>query len=566
MNIKSKIYCDVLVIGSGIAGIRAAVEASSRGAKVVMVSKGKAGYTGSTFYPNTPLWGPNTVCDKNDEDIFYNEIIQTGYGAAIPRLAEVFAQNTKNSVTWLDALGFGTSCAKDMGSDEKPCFGKSTRSIYTRVNTMAGARKTLLRHVEKHDIERLENVTITDLYIEDSRCCGAVGVDRFDEFIIFESKTTVLATGGAESLWKHNSLTEDIEGNGYSLLLKEGAKCCNLEYIQFIPAFTNPFNKMHLVQGIIHDGADLINAKGEKVLPKYLASGLTKKQCLEERAKHGPFSCEYPSMYFDIAMHEECAKENGFESTGLRMVLPHNVKNYGYWHINGYIEWLREKGIDIFNDDMILYPHCQGFNGGGFIDENAETQIENLFACGEAAGGIHGADRIGGNGISAGLVFGEIAGREAAEKAAKTVSSSLPEAGTLKRLKKTLERNYSSNGTKDLICLWDVKKTIKNIMHESAGVVREQNSIDSAISRIRELYCQFDVMYWIEAGYVRKALESANCIVAAEAILSAISQRKDSRGSHYRKDYQEKNTAFGTWSLTEWDEQSGGKTSIEKVL
>ena len=109
---------------------------------------------------------------------------------------------------------------------------------------------------------------ISDLIIEDACCLGAWGVDRQGGFIRFDSKTTILATGGGESLWKYNSVTEDIEGNGYALLLKEGAKCCNLEFIQFIPAFTHPFNKVHFVQTIIKEGAVLLNKYGENVFGK----------------------------------------------------------------------------------------------------------------------------------------------------------------------------------------------------------------------------------------------------------------------------------------------------------
>ena len=153
MHNQGRIKCDVLVIGAGIAGIRAAIEARSYGAKVVMVSKGKAGYSGSTFYPNTPLWGPNTVMGKEDQDVFYKEIIHTGCGAVNPELAQIFAENTEKGIRWLDEIGFTASACID-----KPCFGEIPRGICTKVSTIEGARKLLLHYVTKNDIEVIEDV------------------------------------------------------------------------------------------------------------------------------------------------------------------------------------------------------------------------------------------------------------------------------------------------------------------------------------------------------------------------------------------------------------------------
>ena len=202
-------------------------------------------------------------------------------------------------------------------------------------------------------------------------------------------------------------------------------------------------------------------------MEKYLSEGVLEAECLTERAKHGPFSGEYQSKYFDIAIHEECEKGNGFDSMGLRLIVPDKIYDSCY----GYIDWLREKGIDVFCDDMILYLHCQGFNGGGYIDKNAQTEFENLFACGEAAGGMHGADRIGGNAISAGLVFGEIAGREAAKKVKHGLPVRNPgyHEDDNTSLKNLIEKNYPFRDTKDAIFPWDVKKAIKEIMHNCAG-------------------------------------------------------------------------------------------------
>ena len=552
MEIKSRVKCDVLIVGAGIAGIRAAVEAAKNGAKVIMVSKGKPGFTGSTFFPNTPLWGPNTVTGKEDQDVFYNEIMNKGHGTAMPELVRIFSENTEKNIEWLNDIGF-----TNYKCNALPCFGECARGVDPK-NTIAGARKLLLNQIKKNNIEVIECVFISDLIIEDTRCSGALGVDRYGDFLLFDSKTVILATGGGESLWKYNSVTEDIEGNGYSLLLKEGARCCNLEFIQFIPAFTHPFNKMHLVQSIIEKGAILQNKRGESVLGKYLPDGITESECLEERAKHGPFSCEYISRFFDIALHEESATGCGFDSGGLRLVVPQEIYGYSY----DYIDWLREKGMDIFSDDMILYPHCQGFNGGGIIDLNAKTDFENLYACGEAAGGMHGADRIGGNAISAALVFGEIAGREAAKMAKGITSKNSLSADPNGILSALIEKNYASRNASSKISPWDVKKEIKEVMSSSAGIVRKGENICKGKELLRELYESFDVLFWMGKGCTRKALEAANCIITAEGVLSAISMRNESRGPHYRKDYPEKNDKFSQWSITKWDRIKGGITGI----
>ncbi|MHB8277080.1 MAG: FAD-binding protein [Candidatus Humimicrobiaceae bacterium] len=531
---QNKIQCDVLIIGTGGAGIRAAIAAKDFGTNVILVTSKKHGYSGSTFYSNSMPWGIMTAgANQNDKEIFFEEIVKTSCGCLNKKLIQILVEQSNDR--FLDLLSYGIKFRQLSDSNETPCFG--TKSRGAQLIALENARESLLGQISKRDIEVIDNLYIFDLLVRDNTCSGVVGINHEGEMVIIGAKVVVMASGGAEYLWKYNIVTSDITGDGYAMAARAGARLTNMEFIQFIPGILSPLNKINFHHPTLGSIPYLYNDAGEEFLTKYLPGEVTLGKCLMERASHGPFSNEDNSRYFDIAicMEEKNSPKEGYRGIEVKYADSYySDKKYERWR-----EFLLSKGIDTKHDHLRIFPHCQGFNGGILIDENCSTDIENLYACGECAGGVHGANRIGGNAILATQVFGNIAGEEAAKKSkhVRDINASI--------------LNYSlkiyNMGKLSSLHPKEIMRSIKNIMQECACIVREEKKLKEAINKIEDMECQYNPYHYInEKGFIKEALSAYNSLITSKIVLSAMLYRKESRGSHYRVDFSNKyNEKYG---------------------
>lgn len=518
--------CDVLIIGSGMAGIRAAIEASDCGADIMMVTKKKQGFGGASFYPNSLPWGILTAGQEEDAaKNYYDEVIAASCGAINKKLAAILA--SQSNARFKDLVNYGIKFTTLAEKNRVPCFGKQSRGA--QLNNMSNLRECLNEQIKKRPIKAVENVSIMELLVKDGQCFGAVGADKNGQIISFKAKAVILATGGAESLWKYNLVTPDVSGDGYAMALRNGARLVNMEFIQFIPGSVNTGASLNFHSSSLKSLPKILNSKGEEVLQKYLPADVSIEQCLMSRALHGPFSNEDESRYFDIALALEYKAGNG---KGAEIV-------YGtsYYEENKFELWkalLASKGIDTKKLNIKIYPHCQGFNGGIVIDENCRTDIENLYACGECSGGPHGANRMGGNAILDTQVFGKIAGENAAKHSATAIT--FPDIDVA-----SIVKSVYDSGNNSKLEAEEVLSSVKEIMTDSALIVREQSKLSKARLKIREIERVFNA-YQAGKGSedILKSVNAKNSILTAKAILHAMLKRRESRGSHYRADYPDK--------------------------
>ena len=365
-----KIDCDVLIIGGGMAGIRAAIEASDSGADVMLVSRKKHGYGGASFYPNSLPWGVLTAGhEDNAPEKYYNEIIAASCGAIDERLVQILAEQSNERFN--DLLSYGIEFTTLASTNRVPCFGEKPRGA--QLNSMSNLRESLNKQLIKRPITVVDSVSILELIVKDGKCLGAVGQSSSEESVIFSAKAVVLATGGAESLWKHNLITPDVSGDGYAMALRNSAKLCNMEFIQFIPGTVNTGAPLNFHSSSLRSIPAVKNGRGEEFLTKYLPEGVSINDCFNLRAAHGPFSNEDVSRFFDISMEKEKQAGNG---EGISIVYG---KEYYKGDFKLWKELLNSKGVDTTKTDIKIYPHCQGFNGGIVIDEGCRTGIEGLF-------------------------------------------------------------------------------------------------------------------------------------------------------------------------------------------
>lgn len=551
---SNQMTCDVLVIGSGGAGIKAAITAADAGASVLLVSKQAFGRTGATFYPGTPGWGMQAVLHEGDSpEFFLEEILEAGAGMASLALASVLAEQCTTAFHELEAYGLRFN--QDEAGRYKsviPCFGKRLRGSTTfGIDTIRGV---LWNQLEKRAVTVRSGVTVISLTIRDGQVCGALAVDRDHVPFSICAKAVVLATGGACGLYRHALATPDVIGDGYVLALDAGAALVNIEFIQFIPGIVWPARKKLFQEKNLDTFPTMTNRLGEDIVRKYLPSAWTVEECLIERAKHGPFTTDDISFYVDVGLYEEALNGNAMPSGGIHIQYDRKVLTDPRWTITSWLDWMHGMGVRPVEQGFDMIPHAQCFNGGIAIDTRTSAGIAGLYAAGEAAGGPHGANRLGGAAIAATQVFGAIAGRESASFASKQTNHK----PVIIRLDDALDRRFQGFGCGDLDVA-EAGDAIRDILWHSAAIVRSAERCRRGLDRLADIVRSFDPWRRIEGGSpVGEVVGLVNSLRLAEVMLTVIDARRESRGPHYRQDYPQRQKAFAAPFQVRW--QPGGSS------
>ncbi len=440
--------CDVLVIGSGIAGIVAAIEAGQAGARVAIASKG-ALFSGSSFFPGT--WGLGLVAPEDEADAA--ELAQTighvGCGVADPVLVEAFVNDLLPAIRWLESLGVELQrpSSSDAAAQQAfiPCFDHKHRTW--RGITRKPAIKALGAALRRLDVEVLAGYELLDLVDDvpalDARAPVSTWIDRGDGtgrgttaggdgttahgansaargdrprhrrirgallageqgkvLLRVDCGAVVIATSGTSGLFARRLTSGDVLGSAHAVALRHGCALTNIEFMQMMPGLVSP------VSGVV------FNEKTFRYVEPVHALAATdgaERALLELRSGHGPFTSRLASRAVDIAIDR--AGEAGWKMSYRlpKTDVPEFVETFAAW-----LE--RERGV-ARDAPLSLAMYAHASNGGIRIDANGWTGVDGLFACGEVTGGMHGADRIGGLSSANGIVFGRRAGRSAAQAA-----------------------------------------------------------------------------------------------------------------------------------------------------
>ena len=563
-----KIECDVLVIGAGGAGLRAAIEAREtlRRGKVFLVTKGRLGKSGVTatacsdrmaFHatlPDTEPGGPDRW-RYHAEDIY-----RIGGYVSDGDLASILAKEAQQAFEYLDLLGVPFVRREDGRVDQFITDGSEyARACYTGPRTANHIEEALLKKVSSVNIQMIDHCMIADLIKYRGRIVGAIGIDEREEFKVeerlkvFSSKAILLATGGAGEVFGVHVFPEGMTGDGYALAYRAGAELVNMEFIQIGPASIK--TRLNCSGSLMRAIPRFVNEAGEEFLKNYLPRETSPPEISDlvfEKGSSWPVSLEKRTHLIDIAMFKEIAQ-------GHRVFLDYSINPEGFkfqdldpkWQeryekevksridpgqrvaspfhrlleINpDSIEWLKGHGIDLgTGEQMEIAPCIQHFQGGIKIRGKGDTSLKGLYAAGECAGGQHGANRPGGNALLDGQVFGRISGREAAEVAMDLKQE--PEA-IFRRVKKFLSKlNHMDEGKQ---ASW-VRKEIQSITSRFTSVVRTEEGLREGLKRLKVL--KKEGVAIDDKGLVF-ALETENLLDVAEMILKACLLRKESRGPH----------------------------------
>ena len=561
MKKQSNRSCDVLIIGGGSAGLRAAIEAHDAGAHVLIISKSRKGD------PHTVLarGGINAALATMDPEdnwmIHAADTLREGEFLADYNKVEVLCKNAPEAINELVGWGARFHREKD-GRLTQRFFGAHTyrRTVFYEDWTGKEIIRVLMDQVRRRKIEIVDNVYITKLLksrgasgkrgrVVVEHIKGATGIDvKKKKIAMFECKSLILAAGGYTRVYAvSSSRIFENYGEGVALAYEAGADLVDIEMVQFHPTgMVWPRKAVGTLatEAIRGEGGILLNSKGERFMRDYYP----------ERMELGPR---------DIVAHaifNEIASGRGTKHGGIWLDVTHLPKAKILERLpTMYKQFKQLDGIDISKEKMEVAPTAHYSMGGVQVGRDCKTKIRGLFAVGEVISQIHGANRLGGNSLLDTVVFGKIAGRAAATLAKKVKPQLLGLSANRQN-----GFDYGIFVAKDPI---KFRTEIEKLMKDSAGIVREAGKLQEGLRKIlklkKEFYSKDNILkkFKINENVVR-TWEVKSAIVVCEAIIRSALMRQESRGAHYRFDFPKLDDK--KWKLNIYCKQKGNGIALFK--
>ena len=526
MEIKT-ISTDVLIIGSGGAGSRAAIEVDDAGLKAIIVSKGLSFRSGCTGMAEGGYNAVFKTVDKDDSiEAHIHDTLKGGSFLNDEKLVEILVNESPKRLIDLENYGALFDRQESGEIDQRP-FGGQTyrRTCYQGDRTGAELLNALKEEIIRRDIECIEEVMITSLVTDDDQVIGATGLDLKDSTLIyFKAKSVILASGGAGQLYPVTSNTFQKNGDGYAISYRAGAKLVDMEQIQFHPTgMVAPESKKGVLvtEAVRAEGGKLINSEGERFMSKYAP----------EKMELATRDVVARSIY------QEIIEGRGTENGGVYLDISHLDDDYIDEKLETMVLQFENVGVDIKHGPIEVAPTAHHFMGGLKINPDASSSLKNLFGAGEVCGGVHGANRLGGNALADTQVFGKIAGVSASEAAKATEIKTNDE-----QVQEEASR-IESLIKKGSIKPQEFKENIKNLMWEKVAIVREEKTLNEALKELQKMQENLDKL---DVGDKKQyntelmtALEVINMVEICILTVKSAILRRESRGAHFRSDFPE---------------------------
>lgn len=526
-TIKENYDCDVVVIGSGLAGIRATYDLLQTGKKVIMVTSQNI-CSGSSFSPFNSSLRAQLPLDKDDIEDYTKSLVKSGKKIADENMYKIIASEITYEIERLEELNIEVT----YHTGRAACFAEKPR-LLAQIRDW----KKIRRNVERKFKEFEDNFSIVFGDVErlikyEKRIIGAIVLDKFENLIRLNSSFVILATGGYCGLYSHSLNTSEICGIGHSVAMDAGCNMINMEFQQFIPALLSPKKNLLFGEILLQYCTSVTDDEGNEILSKYLPKGLSVKKCLMQRSSHGPFTSDGDSHYFDICMMDLILKSNKIE--GITLTFNPKVMESNNFMIKDNTDFYLSHGIDLSKDKIKIAPFAHCSNGGIKVNEYGNTYIEGLLAAGECTGGIHGADRQGGVATATSLIFGSRTAKYINSfDSLSQKSSAINDANILIDLNNWVNKGSGKCPTAEIII-----KELGEKLWLTASIVRSEEITRPTYNWVVETLDNFNFDKQIEIGQsLRNAFKAFHSLRVAKIILYAILERKESRGGHYRIDY-----------------------------
>ena len=523
------ISTDVLIIGSGGAGSRAAIEVDDAGLKATIVSKVLSFRSGCTGRAEV---GYNAVFKTVDtDDSIKAHIKDTMKGGSYlndKELVEILVNESPKRLIDLENYG-ALFDRQDSGEIDQRPFGGQTyrRTCYQGDRTGAELLNALKEEIIKRGIDCIEEVMVTSLVTDKNQVIGATGLDLKDSSLIyFKAKSVILASGGAGQLYPVTSNTFQKNGDGFAIAYRAGANLVDMEQIQFHPTgMVAPESKKGVLvtEAVRAEGGKLINSEGERFMSKYAP----------EKMELATRDVVARSIY------QEIIEGRGTENGGVYLDISHLDDDYIDEKLETMVLQFDNVGVDIKHEPIEVAPTAHHFMGGVKINPDASTSLENLYGAGEVCGGVHGANRLGGNALADTQVFGKIAGVSASQAAKGS------ELKTNDEQVKAEASRIESLIKKGSIKPQEFKNNIKKLMWEKVAIVRDEKTLNEALKELLDMQKDLEDLDVSDKTQYNTdlvtALEVINMVdICILSVKSAI-LRRESRGAHYRSDFPETN-------------------------
>ena len=573
---------DVLVIGSGGAGLRAAIEAASSGVSVAMISRSLLGKAHTVMAEGGVAAALANVDDRDSWKVHFADTMRGGQYLNNWRMAELHAKEAPDRVRELEAWGAVFDRTED-GKILQRNFGGHKYPRLAHVGDRTGLEmiRTLQDHAIHQNIEVYQEYTIISLLKDGDKVVGAFGYDREKGlFKVFQAKAVIIATGGMGRIYKISSNSWDCTGGGISLAYHAGAELIDMEFVQFHPTgmvWPPSVRGLLITEGVRGEGGVLRNNLGKRFMFDDIPDNYKGQTSTDEeegwRYTQGDKNAKRPP---ELLTRDHVA----------RCIMREVKAGRGTPHGGVFLDiaWIKEKisnapehikkklpsmyhqfkelaGVDITKEPMEVGPTTHYIMGGVRVDADTQmTSVKGLFAAGECAAGLHGANRLGGNSLSDLLVFGQRAGKYAATYAKESQAVKINENQVEELAKWALapfERDDNAAGENP----FQIQAGLQEKMQELVGIVRIESELEEAIAKIKvfneqvkKTGCGGNRGY--NPGW-HTALELNHMVTVAEAIARAAKERKESRGGHFREDFPEKSEEYGKVNITIRKDEAG---------
>jgi len=573
---------DVLVIGAGGAGLRAAVEASARGATVGLVCKSLLGKAHTVMAEGGMAAAMGNVDDRDNWRVHFADTMRGGQYMNNPHMAELHAKEAPARVRELEAWGALFDRTPD-GRILQRNFGGHRYPRLAHVGDRTGLEliRTLQDHTIHQGIEVHMECTVLDLLTDAGRIAGAFGYDRErGRFRLFRAPAIVLATGGIGRAYKITSNSWEYTGDGQSLAYRAGATLMDMEFVQFHPTgmiWPPSVRGILVTEGVRGEGGVLRNSEGRRFMfediPENYRSQTADNEDEGWRYTQGDKDARRPPELLTRDHVARCIRREVREGRGsphggafldiawIKERLPNAAEHIKRKLPSMYHQFKQLADIDITQTPMEVGPTTHYMMGGVRVDADTQmSDVPGLFAAGECGAGLHGANRLGGNSLSDLVVFGKRAGEHAAQfaktrGAAQVNSDQVDEIA--RRAIEPFERHSGPNP-------YEIQHQLQDVMQDMVGIVRREEEMQGALERIDALKdCAGKVAVPGNREYNpgwHTALDLQNLLTVSEAIALAAIDRKESRGAHFREDYPEKSAAAAKFNLTIRRGQDGSMT------
>jgi succinate dehydrogenase / fumarate reductase flavoprotein subunit len=555
---------DVVVIGAGGAGIRAAIEAKAQGARTALVCKSLFGKAHTVMAEGGIAAALRNVWKEDGWDVHFRDTMRGGKLLNSWRMAQLHAQEAPDRVLELEEWGAMFDRTPD-GLILQRDFGGHRYARLAHVGDRTGLEmiRTLQNRAVELGIDVLMECTVQKLLVDDGRIAGAFGYWRQSGgFVMLRAKAIVLATGGAGKAWRITSNSWEYTGDGMAMALDAGADLIDMEFVQFHPTgmvWPPSVRGILVTEGVRGDGGTLKNRDGERFMFRYIPEFFRAETADNEAEADRWYENKKDNRRTpDLLPRDEVARAINSEVKAGRGS-PHGgvfldiASRRGPAFIRSrlpsmYHQFKELADIDITKEAMEVGPTCHYFMGGIRVEpDTGASTVSGLFAAGEVAAGLHGANRLGGNSLSDLLVFGRRAGLAAAEFAGKRRA---PGAVDEREIAEATNAMAAPLAGREGESPYALHSQLQDTMQDLVGIIRTQSELDEAADRIADLRRRLGRVS-VRGGRRYNpgwnlALDVRSLLTVSDAVARAAAMRTESRGGHTRDDFPKTDAEWAT--------------------